>query len=45
MYFVVLEGKTYSVSNAYECTEKDDLLAIISILRKFRHILETELLD
>lgn len=43
--FVVLEGKTYCVSKAFDCTEKEELLKIIAILRKFRHILETELLD
>ncbi|MFN0201121.1 MAG: hypothetical protein ACKVTZ_06345 [Bacteroidia bacterium] len=43
--FVILEGKTYCISKAYDCTEKDELLQIIAILRKFRHILETELLD
>lgn len=43
--FVILEGKTYCISKAYDCTDKDKLLQIIAILRKFRHILETELLD
>lgn len=43
--FVILEGKTYCISKAFDCTEKDKLLQIIAILRKFRHILETELLD
>jgi hypothetical protein len=43
--FVVLEDKTYCVSKTYDCTEKKELLEIIAILRKFRHILETELLD
>jgi hypothetical protein len=43
--FVILEDKTYCISKTFDCTEKEDLLQIIAILRKFRHILETELLD
>lgn len=43
--FVILQGKEYCISPAYDCTQKEDLLLIIAILRKFRHILETELLD
>ena len=43
--FVILEGKTYCISESFDCTKKEDLLQIIAILRKFRHILETELLD
>lgn len=43
--FVILEEKSYCVSKAFDCTEKEKLLQIIAILRKFRHILETELLD
>jgi hypothetical protein len=43
--FVILEGKTYCLSKAYNSTEHDDLLSIIAILRHFVHILETELLD
>jgi hypothetical protein len=42
--FVVMEGKDYCVSNLYEATNKEDLLQIISILRKFRHLLETRLM-
>ena len=42
--FVMLEGKSYCVSKSFDCTEKEDLLQIIAILRKFKHILETELL-
>ena len=42
--FVTMEGKTYCISKAFNCTDKDDLLQIIAILRKFRHILKTELL-
>lgn len=43
--FVVMEGKNYCVSRSFDCTEKEDLLKIIAILRKFREILETRLLD
>ncbi len=44
-YFVVMEGKNYCVSKAYDSTDKEDLLEIIAILRKFRVILETVLMD
>jgi hypothetical protein len=43
--FYVMEKRTYCVSKPYLCTEKDDLLQIIAILRKFKEILETRLLD
>ena len=43
--FVILEDKSYCISETYDCTKKEGLLQIIAILRKFRHILETELLD
>lgn len=43
--FMVMENKTYCISKTYDCTEKDDLLQIIAILRKFKEILETRLLD
>jgi len=42
--FIVMEGKEYCISKPFIATEKDDLLKIIAILRKFRHILETRLL-
>lgn len=42
--FVIMEGKEYCVSSPYICTEKEDLLKIIAIFRKFREILETRLL-
>ena len=42
--FVILEGKTYCISKSYDCTEHDELLQIISILRHFKEILETKLL-
>lgn len=43
--FVVMEGKKYSISTLYDTTQKDDLLQIIAVLRKFKEILETKLLD
>jgi hypothetical protein len=43
--FVVMEGKQYGVSKAYDGTNREDLLKIIAVLRKFKVILETKLLD
>ena len=43
--FVIMQGREYCISPAYDSIKKDELLDIIAILRKFRHILETELLD
>jgi hypothetical protein len=43
--FVVLDGKTYCISQKYDSSKKEDLLQIISILRKFKQILETRLLN
>jgi hypothetical protein len=43
--FVILQGKEYCISHSFDSIELDTLLEIIAILRKFRHILETELLD
>jgi hypothetical protein len=42
--FVILDGKDYCTSPTFICTEKDDLLKIIAILRKFKHILMTRLI-
>ncbi|TAE08020.1 MAG: hypothetical protein EAZ95_17665 [Bacteroidetes bacterium] len=42
--FVIMEGKDYCISPAYDSTVKEDLLQIIGILRKFREILETRLM-
>ncbi len=42
--FVIMEDKNYCVSPPYICTEKQDLLQIIAILRKFREIMETRLM-
>jgi len=43
-YFVTMEGKNYCISAAFDSTKEQDLLQIIAILRKFRVILETELM-
>ncbi len=43
-YFVVMQDKTYCVSKAFDCTDKEELLHIIAVLRKFKEILETRLL-
>ncbi len=40
----ILEDKSYCTSPTFVCTEKDDLLKIIAILRKFKHILMTRLI-
>jgi hypothetical protein len=42
--FLILENKSYCVSKAFDCTEYDELKRIIAILRKFRHIIDTELI-
>jgi hypothetical protein len=42
--FVIMEDKNYCVSKPFNCTEREDLLQIIAILRKFKDILETQLL-
>jgi Holliday junction resolvase len=43
--FITIESRTYCISKTYDCTDREDLLQIIAILRKFREILETRLLD
>jgi hypothetical protein len=42
--FIVMQHKTYVVSKTFNSMEREDLLKIIAILRKFREILETKLL-
>jgi hypothetical protein len=42
--FVIIQGKEYCISPMYDAISKKGLLQIISILRKFKHILETELI-
>ena len=43
--FFVMEGRTYCISDSYDCKDKNDLLLIIAILRKYKEILETTLLE
>jgi hypothetical protein len=43
--FVIFQNKTYCISKSYDCTESEKLLQIVGILRKFKNILETRLLD
>ncbi len=43
--FFLMHQKTYCISKVYECTEVEDLMQIIAMLRKFKEILETRLLD
>ena len=42
LYFILLDDKTYSVSAALISTNRDSLQRILLILRKFKHILATE---
>ncbi len=42
--FVVMQGKTYCQSAAFDSMNADDLAKIIAVLRRFRFILETRLL-
>ena len=41
--FIIMDGKEYCISKAFESTQRNDLLQIIAILRKFRDILERHL--
>jgi hypothetical protein len=43
--FVIMEGKDYCISNIYNSIDKSDLLTIISVLRKFKDILQTRLMN
>ncbi|MFN0201836.1 MAG: hypothetical protein ACKVTZ_09960 [Bacteroidia bacterium] len=43
--FVILENKTYCISNTYDCTKAHELIQIVAILRKFKEILETRMLS
>jgi hypothetical protein len=43
--FVVMEGRDYCISPIYNAIDRTDLLTIIAILRKFKYILETRLMD
>ena len=42
--FITMENNAYCISKIFDSTDKEDLMQIIAILRKFRHILETVLL-
>jgi hypothetical protein len=42
--FVTMEGREYCISKPFSAVDKVDLFAIISILRKFKFILETRLI-
>jgi hypothetical protein len=42
--FVLMDGRKYCTSKSFDASDKEDLLKIISILRKFRWILENRLL-
>ena len=39
-----MEGREYCIAKPLSVLDKNDLLKIIAILRKFRHILNTKLL-
>jgi len=43
--FVVMQAKEYCLSPTYICTDREDLLKIVSILRKFKEILYSKLLE
>ncbi len=43
--FVIMEGKEYCISNIFNSIDKTDLLTIISVLRKFKDILQTRLIN
>ena len=42
--FVILENKTYCLSEGYDFTKQEDLLKIIAILREFKRLLITKFL-
>jgi len=42
--FIVMSDKKYFISKSYDCTEKDDLMQIIAVLRQFNPILKNTLL-
>ena len=42
-YFMILDGKTYSISNAFVSTNANGLQTILLILRKFKQILTASL--
>jgi hypothetical protein len=42
--FCIMEARTYCISKQFDATDRNDLLQIIAILRKFKEILESKLL-
>ena len=38
--FMMLDGKTYSISKTFDCTEHNELMQIIATLRNFKLMLE-----
>jgi hypothetical protein len=42
--FVIFQDRTYCLSKSYICTDADDLLEIVSLLRHFKSILAKRLL-
>lgn len=43
--FVVMEEKTYCISPSFDALKRDELMQIIAILRKFKVLLETRLMN
>jgi hypothetical protein len=43
--FVILEEKSYCLSESYDCTKQEDLLKIIAMLREFKRLLTTHFLN
>jgi hypothetical protein len=43
--FVTMEQKQYCISSIYDCTNREELLQIIAILRKFKSILKEKYLE
>jgi hypothetical protein len=43
--FVIMEGKEYCISPTYNCLKREELMQIIAILRQFKEILQTRLLN
>ena len=43
--FVTMEGREYCIAAPLSAIDKEDLLKIIAMLRKFRYILETRLME
>lgn len=42
-HFMAMENKAFAVSKGFDCTEKDDLRKILSVLRYFKSIIKTHL--